>query len=136
MAVRTKEARDEADRALREIEEEALNARLNHSERLMHRKIGATRLRVLIVQFRAAARKDPALLTKLYKQRDPYRWLAEQWAPTARQLVPVSRLEAELVSLCPETPSPGGSLRKEQTGAHASAGRSQPRPKQRVMAGS
>jgi hypothetical protein len=108
MAVRTKDARGEADRALREIEMEALNARLNHSERLVRRKIGATRLRVLIVQFRAASRKDPTLITKLYEQRDPYRWLAEQWAPTARQLVPVSRLEAQRVSLCPETPSPGG----------------------------
>jgi hypothetical protein len=108
MSVRTKEVRGEVDRALREIEMEALNARLNHSERLMRRKIGATRLRVLIVQFRAASRKDPALFTKLYKQRDPYRWLAEQWAPTARQLVTVSRLEAQRVSLCPETPSPGG----------------------------
>ncbi len=58
-----------------------LNVRLNESEARLRNRLGPTRVNKLIEQFRAAADVDPLLFTALYAKRDPYRWLAQHWAP-------------------------------------------------------
>ena len=60
---------------------DVLNDRLNESEDRLRNRLGPTRVNKLIEQFMAAGKKDPALFTALYKKRDPYRWLAQYWAP-------------------------------------------------------
>lgn len=55
-----------------------LNERLNTSEMLLRRELGAEKVDALIGEFQAAARADPALYTKLYAQPDPYGWAARQ----------------------------------------------------------
>ena len=60
---------------------EALNARLNASETMLRARIGDQRVDDLIERFRATGMKDPALFHELYAKRDPYRWIAQYWAP-------------------------------------------------------
>ena len=60
---------------------EMLNARLNESEDRLRRRIGAQRVNALIEQFRVAALLQPRLFWELYAKSDPYRWLAQHWAP-------------------------------------------------------
>ena len=64
---------------------EALNARLNASETMLRARIGDQQVEDLIVQFREAAEKYPPLFLELYAKRDPYRWLAQYWAPRDRR---------------------------------------------------
>lgn len=55
-----------------------LNERLNTSEMLLRRELGAEKVDALIGEFQAAAKADPSLFTKLYAQPDPYGWAARQ----------------------------------------------------------
>ena len=57
-----------------------LNARLNASEKRLRNRIGICQVSALIRQFKDDAADDPLLYAALYTKRDPYRWLAEQWA--------------------------------------------------------
>ena len=73
---------------------DVLNERLNESEDRLRKKVGAQRVNALIEQFKAAAEADPALFRELYAKRDPYRWLAQHWAPRherTQRLLPVLR---------------------------------------------
>ena len=65
----------------RDVEMRWLNERLNYSEARLRKRLGAHKVSALIRQFKAAAKDDPALFTALYAKRDPYRWLAQHWAP-------------------------------------------------------
>ena len=65
----------------RQLEMETLNVRLNASEFALRERIGAAKVDDLIVRFRAAAADYPPLFLELYAKRDPYRWLAQYWAP-------------------------------------------------------
>jgi hypothetical protein len=61
-----------------------LNARLNASEKMLRGRIGDQKVDDLIDRFMATGKADPRLFTALYKKRDPYRWLAQYWAPKQR----------------------------------------------------
>ena len=63
------------------VDYDVLNARLNASETMLRQRLGAHKVSALIRQFKVAAEDDPALFAALYKKRDPYRWLAQYWAP-------------------------------------------------------
>ena len=58
-----------------------LNERLNASETMLRGRIGDQRVDDLIARFMAAGKADGRLFTALYAKRDPYRWLAQYWAP-------------------------------------------------------
>ena len=62
-------------------EMDGLNAKLNASETMLRGRIGDVKVNKLIKQFWAAGMKDPKLFKALYAKRDPYRWLAQYWAP-------------------------------------------------------
>ena len=62
-------------------ETQELNMRLNESEERLRKRLGAQLVDDLIVQFRATAECNPRLFQELYAKRDPYRWLAQHWAP-------------------------------------------------------
>ena len=64
-----------------------LNDRLNASEARLCKKVGKRRVSTLQRKFRAVADLDVSLYTRLYTKRDPYRWIAQYWAP--RQQPPV-----------------------------------------------
>ena len=57
------------------------NAKLNASEAILRQRIGPQKVDELIRQFKVAAVDDPRLLKALYARRDPYRWIAQYWAP-------------------------------------------------------
>ena len=57
------------------------NDKLNASETMLRGRIGDQKVEDLIRQFKAAATADPKLFKALYAKRDPYRWLAQYWAP-------------------------------------------------------
>lgn len=66
--------------------EGAINERLNISEAQLRERLGDDRkVDALIERFVAAMKADPAVISELYAQPDPYRWLAEDWAPKQRQ---------------------------------------------------
>jgi hypothetical protein len=60
------------------IQQTVLNERLNTSELLVRREIGAEAVDAAIAEFKQAAAKDPSLFPKLYQQPDPYSWLVKQ----------------------------------------------------------
>lgn len=62
-------------------EMDALNAKLNASETMLRGRIGDVKVNKLIEQFMTAGKADRRLFTALYKKRDPYRWIAQHWAP-------------------------------------------------------
>ena len=68
-------------REFKDAKSEALNARLNASETLLRARIGDQQVDDLIARFRSAAKDYPPLFQELYAKRDPYRWLAQYWAP-------------------------------------------------------
>jgi len=65
-----------------------LNERLNVSELLLRKELGAEKVDALIAEFKQAAQYDPSLFQKLYAQPDPYGWAAQQ--------VEVMRLQREI----------------------------------------
>ena len=65
----------------RRLEMRRLNDKLNASETMLRGRIGDQKVEDLIRQFKAAATADPKLFKALYAKRDPYRWLAQHWAP-------------------------------------------------------
>lgn len=60
------------------IQQVVLNERLNSSEMLLRREIGAEAVDAAIADFKQAAAEDPRLFQQLYSQPDPYGWLAKQ----------------------------------------------------------
>ena len=90
-AIRAGEWRDPSwsdEEYQRQKEMHALNAKLNASEEMLRQRIGRQMVTQLIRQFKAAAMADPRLFTALYKKRDPYRWLAQHWAPKMQTPIP------------------------------------------------
>ena len=65
-------------------EMEKLNALLNASETMLRARIGDQQVDDLINRFMAAGKADPVLFKALYAKRDPYRWIAQHWAPKQR----------------------------------------------------
>jgi hypothetical protein len=59
------------------VQSVVLNERLNTSELLLRREIGAEKVDAAIKDFQEAAKSDPTLFPKLYAQPDPYSWLAK-----------------------------------------------------------
>jgi hypothetical protein len=59
------------------IQQVVLNERLNSSEMMLRREIGAEAVEAAIADFKQAAQSDPTLFPKLYQQPDPYGWLAK-----------------------------------------------------------
>lgn len=70
------------------VQEVMLNERLNTSELMLRREIGAEKVEAAIAEFKEAAKGDPSLFPKLYAQPDPYGWMAKQ--------VEVMRLQKEI----------------------------------------
>lgn len=60
------------------VQQVVLNERLNTSEMMLRDKIGAEKVDAAVAEFKAAAAADPALMTKLYTQPDPYGWLQKE----------------------------------------------------------
>lgn len=56
----------------------ALNEVLNRSERRLTARIGKMAVERLRVAFKAEAEKNQHLFKRLYRQRDPYGWLASR----------------------------------------------------------
>ncbi len=50
------------------------NGRLNASELVLRKEVGAEKVDALIAWFKAAAAKDPSMFQRLYAQPDPYAW--------------------------------------------------------------
>lgn len=70
------------------VQEVMLNERLNTSELMLRRELGAEKVEAAIAEFKQAAASDPSLFPKLYAQPDPYAWMAKQ--------VEVMRLQKEI----------------------------------------
>lgn len=60
------------------MQERLLNERLNTSEMLTRRELGAEKVDAAVAEFQQAAQADPTLMQKLYAQPDPYGWLMKQ----------------------------------------------------------
>ena len=58
-----------------------LNDKLNASEEMLRQRIGRRKVNALIRQFKPAIMTNPKLAKAFYAKRDPYRWLAQHWAP-------------------------------------------------------
>jgi len=54
-----------------------LNERLNVSEMLIRKELGAEKVDSLIAEFKQAAQTDPSLFQKLYSQPHPFEWAAK-----------------------------------------------------------
>ena len=65
----------------REYRTRVLNKRLNESEKRLRGRIGSRKVDALIIEFRLTAILAPLMFTELYRQPDPYRWLADEWSP-------------------------------------------------------
>lgn len=63
----------------------AFNERLNISEAQLRNRLGDAIVDGLIERFLAAKKANPELAEALYIQPDPFRWLAEDWAPKQQQ---------------------------------------------------
>jgi len=55
-----------------------LNERLNVSELLLRKELGAEKVDQAIAEFKQHAERDPRLYTQLYQQTDPYGWMAQE----------------------------------------------------------
>jgi hypothetical protein len=55
-----------------------LNERLNVSELLLRKELGAEKVDAAIAEFKQHAERDPRLYTQLYQQTDPYGWMAQE----------------------------------------------------------
>ena len=53
-----------------------LNERLNMSEMMLRKELGAEKVDAAIAEFKQHAAADPRLYTQLYQQTDPYGWMA------------------------------------------------------------
>lgn len=60
------------------IQSVMLNERLNTSELLLRKELGAEKVEAAIAEFKQAAEADPTLYGKLYQQNDPYGWMARE----------------------------------------------------------
>ena len=60
------------------IQQVVLNERLNTSELLLRKELGAEKVDAAIAEFQAAAKADPTLFPNLYSQPDPYAWMHKQ----------------------------------------------------------
>lgn len=60
------------------IQQVVLNERLNTSELMLRKELGAETVDAAIAEFQAAAKADPSLFPKLYSQPDPYAWMHKQ----------------------------------------------------------
>lgn len=63
---------------LQRVQNVMLNERLNNSEQMLRREVGAEKVDAAIEDFRQAAQDDPSLFQKLYAQPDPYGWAFKQ----------------------------------------------------------
>jgi hypothetical protein len=61
-----------------EVQRLLINERLNQSEMLARRELGAEKVDALVAEFRAEAAKDEGLFGQLYQQPDPYAWAAKE----------------------------------------------------------
>jgi hypothetical protein len=122
------------------IQQVVLNERLNSSEMMLRREIGAEAVDAAIKDFKEAAKGDPTLFPKLYQQPDPYGWLAKHVEvlrmqreigddPTAYRAKLRAEIEAELASrgdapLPPQAPvSPAARLAPSLANARSAAPR-------------
>jgi hypothetical protein len=122
------------------IQQVVLNERLNSSEMMLRREIGAEAVDAAIRDFKEAAKGDPTLFPKLYQQPDPYGWLAKHVEvlrmqreigddPTAYRAKLRAEIEAELASrgdapLPPQAPvSPAARLAPSLANARSAAPR-------------
>ena len=55
-----------------------LNERLNMSEMMLRKELGAEKVDAAIAEFKQHAAADPRLYTQLYQQTDPYGWMANE----------------------------------------------------------
>jgi len=55
-----------------------LNERLNVSELLLRKELGAEKVDAAIAEFKQHAERDPRLYSQLYQQTDPYGWMAQE----------------------------------------------------------
>ena len=53
-----------------------LNERLNMSKMMLRKELGAEKVDAAIAEFKQHAAADPRLYTQLYRQTDPYGWMA------------------------------------------------------------
>jgi hypothetical protein len=54
---------------------DVLNFRLNASENMLRKRIGAREVNRLIAEFKAEGHRTPRLWEMLYRQHDPYAWI-------------------------------------------------------------
>ena len=123
------------------VQQVVLNERLNASEMMLRREIGAEAVDAAIAEFKQAAQADPSLFPKLYQQSDPYAWMAKQVEvlrvqreigddPAAYRARLRAEIEAELAArgdapLPPQAPvSPAARLPPSLANARSAAPRS------------
>ena len=117
------------------VQQVVLNERLNSSEMMLRREIGAEAVDAAIRDFKEAAQRDPTLFPKLYQQPDPYGWLAKHVEvlrmqreigddPAAYRAKLRAEIEAEL-NAAPEAPrvSPAARLAPSLANARSAAPR-------------
>ena len=63
---------------IQEQQKQLLNERLNMSERMAKKEIGAEKLTKYVEEFRKLSETDATLFGKLYSQPDPYDWLVHE----------------------------------------------------------
>jgi hypothetical protein len=125
---------------LQRVQNVMLNERLNNSEQMLRREVGAEKVDAAIEDFRQAAQDDPSLFQKLYAQPDPYGWAYKQ-VERLRLLREVgddpatfrARVAAEErakweqeQTVKPPAPSPAAGFQPSLANARSVAGRSAP----------
>ena len=61
-----------------QVQQTLLNERLNMSEMMLRKELGAEKVEAAVAEFKQHAQADPRLYTQLYQQPDPYGWMASE----------------------------------------------------------
>ena len=59
-----------------QVQATLLNERLNMSQMMLTKEMGAEKVAAAVAEFKQHAQADPRLYTQLYQQTDPYSWMA------------------------------------------------------------
>ena len=120
---------------IQEQQKQLLNERLNMSERMAKKEIGAEKLTKYVEDFRKMSETDATLFGKLYSQPDPYDWLVHEVdrlrlvqdvgsdpAAYRDKILAEGRAQWEAEKAAP-TPSPALGMQPSLAGARSVAGR-------------
>ena len=61
-----------------QVQATLLNERLNMSQMMLTKELGAEKVEAAVAEFKQHAQADPRLYTQLYQQPDPYGWMASE----------------------------------------------------------